>query len=76
MAKEILIKQYVTMVRTLAVHVEDDGDNDIEFAAEVADGLPLQAEKVPTDIARVVSDWDYIEDSDDFEDEDGVPISI
>ena len=74
MAKEIIIRQYVTMVRSVAVIVEDEED-DTSYAAEVVDGLPLDAEKIPTDTARVVSDWDYIQDSDEFEDADGNPVS-
>ena len=67
--KEIVIKQYITAVRTVAVMVDDDDDSN--YAAEVLDGMPLKAEQMPADTARVISDWDYVQDSDDFEDEDG-----
>ena len=68
--KEIIVKQYIEVVRTLAIQVEDDAD--IGDAVSVADSLPLSAENVPDGI-RVISNWDYVSGSDDFEDEDGNP---
>jgi hypothetical protein len=68
--KEIIVRQYVEVVRTLAIQVEDDAD--ISDAVIVANGLPLSAENLPEG-TRLVSDWSYVCDSDDFEDEDGNP---
>lgn len=74
MAKKVLVRQYVEMVRTIAVIVEND--EDIEVAASIANTLPISADAVSEDIANVISDWEYIQDSDDFEDADGNPISV
>ena len=72
MAKEIIVKQYIEVVRSVAIRVEDD--EDIEIAAGIANTLPLSADTLP-DGARLISDWDYVQDSDDFEDEDGNSVS-
>ena len=68
--KESIVKQYIEVVRTLAIQVEDDAY--IDDAVSVAGGLPLSADSLPEG-TRLVSDWSYVCDSDDFEDEDGNP---
>ena len=71
--KEIVVKQYIQVVRSVAIQVEED--DDVEFAAEVLDGMPLSADALPKS-ARLVSDWSYIQDSEDYEDEYGNPVNV
>lgn len=74
MSKKIIVRQYVEMMRVVEVTVGDD--EDIDIAADIANNLPLSADAVPENVATVISDWEYIQDSDDFEDEDGNSVAV
>lgn len=69
MAK-IIVRQYVQIRRTVEIDVPDNAT--VHDAVKMLDNMPLALDgsEMPDNVT-VLCDWDYLEDSAQYEDEDG-----
>ena len=65
----VTIWQYVQIGRKLTVEIPDGAD--INYARDIVDGLPIDSSKALDDSVQFVRDWEYVPNSDMYEDEDG-----
>lgn len=66
------VRQYIEVCRV--VEVEVHGDGTIEDARDILNEMPLDSNLIDPAQGCVIYDWDYIQDSDDFENIYGEPI--
>ena len=66
------VRQYIEVCRFVEVEVPDGGT--IEDALDILNEMPLDSNRIDPAQGRVIHDWDYVEDSDDFEYAHGEPI--